>query len=149
VIDEKTGKLEEGAKPDSQNNFQGRYAIRYAWEGPIKCASPVRNRWGGPPGGQQSIGTQPATGLAFAKRGEVKLPVEIAQDVPELGLAANAVASTTTPPTDTKAPEAPKKGKKSGCCDAGGASDFTALLSGLGVAGLLLRRRRPASKRAR
>lgn len=30
-------KLEEGAKPASVNNFQGRYAIRHRWTGPVAC----------------------------------------------------------------------------------------------------------------
>ena len=32
--------LEHGATPADYNNFQGRYAIRHAWTGPIACASP-------------------------------------------------------------------------------------------------------------
>jgi hypothetical protein len=43
------GKLEQGARPDSQNNFQARYAIRHPWTGPIACAHPQRGVWGGPP----------------------------------------------------------------------------------------------------
>jgi len=141
------GKLEEGARPDSNNNFQGRYAIRYAWEGPIKCDKPRRNRWGGPSNGQQPIGTQPATGLAFAKRGSVDLPVEIAENVPELGLAMASVGSVTNPAQPAKQPDAKKK---SGCCDAGASSDFTGLLGiGLGIGALVRRRRRPAQNRGR
>ena len=30
------------------NNFQGRYAIRHPWVGPIDCENPQRGRWGGP-----------------------------------------------------------------------------------------------------
>ncbi len=142
-------KLEEGARPDSTNNFQGRYAIRYAWEGPIKCANPVRGRWGGPPNGPTPE-IQPATKLAFAKRGSVQLPAEVAQDVPELGLAASSVASVTQPTTSTTpaTPQA-KPGKKSGCCDAGGASDFTGLVGCVLGLGALVRRRRPTPRRAR
>src|SRR6185503_18306156 len=40
------GKLEEGAQPSSINNFQGRYAIRHPWTGPIACANPRRGLWG-------------------------------------------------------------------------------------------------------
>src|SRR5262249_41828192 len=43
------GKLEEGARPDSVNNFQGRYAIRHPWTGAMACQQPHRGRWGGPP----------------------------------------------------------------------------------------------------
>ena len=38
--------LEHGSRPDSNNNFQGRYAIRHPWEGAIECDNPVRGRWG-------------------------------------------------------------------------------------------------------
>jgi hypothetical protein len=137
------GKLEERARPDSVNNFQGRYAIRYPWEGKITCASPIRGRWGGPPNGQAPSDTQPATKLAFAKRGAVDLQAEIAENVPELGLAQATVGAIANP-------KVPEKGRnKTGCCDAGGSSDFTGLLGvGLGVA-TLVRRRRPRPDRAR
>jgi len=78
------GRLEERAHPDDTNNFQGRYAVRHAWTGPIQCADPVRGRWGGPPGGDEEPATQPALNLAFAPRGKVSLPNLVAQDVPEI-----------------------------------------------------------------
>ncbi|MBX3159224.1 MAG: hypothetical protein KF773_24865, partial [Deltaproteobacteria bacterium] len=78
-------KLEEGAQASSINNFQGRYAIRHKWTGPVKCTSPQRGIWGGPPDGNLPRPT-PALGLAFAPRGAVKLATSIKQDVPELGL---------------------------------------------------------------
>ena len=65
------GVLEHGARPDGLNNFQGRYAIRHAWGGPVACQSPRRGIWGGPPGGLQAT-PRPALDLAFARRG-VKL----------------------------------------------------------------------------
>jgi hypothetical protein len=34
--------LEHGATPAPINNFQGRYAIRHPWTGPITCAEPKR-----------------------------------------------------------------------------------------------------------
>src|SRR6185312_3062108 len=43
VVDAATGKLEEGARPDATNNFQGRYAIRHPWTGPIACKNPHRH----------------------------------------------------------------------------------------------------------
>jgi MYXO-CTERM domain-containing protein len=61
-------KLEQGARPDSQNNFQARYIIRHPWTGPIACAHPQRGVWGGPPNG-----TEPPVGAAskigFVARG--------------------------------------------------------------------------------
>jgi hypothetical protein len=79
------GKLEEGAQPSSVNNFQGRYAIRHRWTGPVACANPRRGVWGGPPGGalQQA---QAALNLAFASRTGVALATSIEGDVPEIGL---------------------------------------------------------------
>ncbi len=95
-------KLEEGARPDSNNNFQGRYAIRHAWEGPISCKTPVRGRWGGP---WESIRTQiadggqpkAATNLAFAPRGAMALPTVVQQDIPELALKASSTAAVAPP----------------------------------------------------
>jgi hypothetical protein len=78
-------RLEEGAQPSSINNFQGRYAIRHKWTGPIKCTAPQRNVWGGPPDGGNAKPT-PALNVAFVARGAVKLQSSIKQDVPEIGL---------------------------------------------------------------
>src|SRR5262245_8265322 len=61
-------KLEEGAKPSSVNNFQGRYAIRHRWTGPIACKDPRRNVWGGPPNVVGIAGPQAALKLAFGPR---------------------------------------------------------------------------------
>jgi len=88
VVDAKTGKLEEGARKDATNNFQGRYAIRHEWDGPIACSNPRRGVWGGPPNGQAYQPVQPARDLAFARRGAIQLPQVVAQDVPELGVKA-------------------------------------------------------------
>ncbi|HEY6033543.1 MAG TPA: DUF2330 domain-containing protein, partial [Kofleriaceae bacterium] len=74
-----TGQLDNEAKPASQNNFQGRYAIRYPWTGPITCDKPQRGIWGGPPAGQTQQGPQAATGLAFAPRGQVQLAQALAK----------------------------------------------------------------------
>jgi hypothetical protein len=63
------GKLEQGARPDAQNNFQARYAIRHPWAGPIACKEPQRGVWGGPPDGVASRGTAAATKLGFTRRG--------------------------------------------------------------------------------
>ena len=95
------GSLEHGAQPSGTNNFQGRYAIRHPWTGPIACENPVRGRWGGPPPDAQIArpGTQPAINLAFAPRGKVQLASLIAQDIPELG-----VTRGGAPPAPTPAP---------------------------------------------
>jgi hypothetical protein len=81
------GKLEKGAQPSSQNNFQGRYAIRHPWTGAVSCPRPRRGIWGGPPSGVAgTTGPKPALNLAFAPRGAVKLAAMIREAVPELGL---------------------------------------------------------------
>jgi hypothetical protein len=96
------GKLEEGAVPYPMNNFQGRYAMRHPWTGPITCANPVRNRWGGPPSHVEASmrGTQPkaATNLAFVKRGGVELASFLQRDVPELGIVGKGDRSTGVGP---------------------------------------------------
>jgi hypothetical protein len=79
------GKLEEGARPSSVNNFQGRYAIRHRWTGPVACQNPRRGIWGGPPNGGGTA-PQAALNLAFAARGEGQLATSIDGDVPEIGL---------------------------------------------------------------
>jgi MYXO-CTERM domain-containing protein len=145
------GKLEERSRPDSINNFQARYAIRHEWTGPITCKNPVRGRWGGPPNGATGGGVKPALDLAFAKRGEAKLPELVRQDIPEIEVtmvkapvgSAPPTAGTATPPTAAPpATEAPKKKSGCGCQADGGAGAALGLVGGLGVAALVTRRRR-------
>jgi MYXO-CTERM domain-containing protein len=67
------GKLERGARPDAQNNFQARYVIRHPWTGPIACKNPRRGVWGGPPGSNPwAIGgppnVKPAAKIGFLPR---------------------------------------------------------------------------------
>ncbi|CAN5897520.1 DUF2330 domain-containing protein [soil metagenome] len=135
-----TGQLEQRAKKDDTNNFQGRYAIRHAWTGTVACANPRRGVWGGPPEGvQQQIGTGgvAATNLAFAPRGQVSLPNLVAHDVPEI-----AVKQGVPLPGG-----AGFTGKPQGCgCQA---SDSGGLLLALGGLGWVLVQRSPRSRRAR
>jgi hypothetical protein len=141
------GKLEEGAQKASMNNFQGRYAIRHEWTGEIKCASPVRGRWGGPPADKQQVASGPvaATDLAFVPRGKLELAKVVRSDVPEIEVKSTASADQATAPApgDSKQPAAeptyqPKKEKKG--CAAGGTSGLTGAL-GLLFLALVLRRR--------
>ena len=143
------GKLEEGAKKDSVNNFQGRYAIRHAWTGPIKCDKPIRNRWGGPPDGVASEGVKPALDLAFAPRGKAQLATLVRQDIPEIDVKAAGAAATpsadsgTSPRTDvppTGTTYEPKKKGGCGCATDGGVG--AGGLLGLGVLLMIVRRRR-------
>jgi MYXO-CTERM domain-containing protein len=141
------GKLEEGAQPSTHNNFQGRYAIRHRWQGPITCAKPIRNVWGGPP--QEVIAktgfdnaVKPATNLAYAPRGEVQLASAVLQDVPEIDLRRGASKASTPPPAPSAGNEHAKK--KSGCGCA--STDRNGVLLGallVGASLLTQRRRRP------
>jgi MYXO-CTERM domain-containing protein len=62
------GKLDRGARPGSQNNFQARYVIRHPWTGPITCKEPQRGIWGGPPGADRPT-VRPAQKIGFFARG--------------------------------------------------------------------------------
>jgi MYXO-CTERM domain-containing protein len=151
------GGLEEGAQPAEQNNFQGRYAIRHPWTGPIRCEHPARKVWGGPPyeiaqqAGFQAPGIQPAVGLAFAPRGEVQLSRVVLRDIPELGIVAGAAA--TTPAAGSAAgsaiaPSAPPAARpagkaRSGCgCASSDGADVSGGALLLGVVVVAGRRRR-------
>jgi len=150
-------KLEEGAVAADENNFQGRYAVRHAWTGPIACEKPVRGRWGGPPAEIASkpgfqTGIKPALDLAFQPRGQIDLAKVVLQDVPEIDLKLGASrppatgATTTAPPSQgsgSAAPEGQGK-KKSGCGCA--STDRNGLLGGALLVGtsMLVRRRRRA-----
>ena len=151
------GGLEEGARPAPQNNFQGRYAIRHPWTGPIRCEHPTRRIWGGPPQeiaaqpGFQPPGTRPAVGLAFAARGQIQLAQVVRRDIPELGIAigASAAPPPKPPPAATgsgsAAPDRPAGRSRSGCgCASAYANDRGGALGGLAVvaAGVVLGRRR-------
>jgi len=134
------GRLEEGARPDSQNNFQGRYAIRHRWTGPIRCEHPQRGVWGGPwPEIAQNATTAPTPALdpAFAPRGGLELATAVTRDVPEIGLKAGAPAVEAKVP----APGTPSAAKKkAGCgCQAAAGGDLAALALALGF---VVRRRR-------
>jgi hypothetical protein len=148
------GKLEEGAKPASNNNFQGRYAIRHEWKGPIACEKPVRGRWGGPWPDVKGASSAPAAAkdLAFAPRGGVELAMLVKQDVPEIGLTMMPVRQASDEKKDpaaadagkakTEEPVAPAPKAKSCGCRVGGASRVPSaglLLCGLAL--VCLRRR--------
>jgi hypothetical protein len=166
VVDQKTHKLEEGAVASSMNNFQGRYAIRYPWVGPITCQNPIRGRWGGPPrGGMPS--TKPALDLAFAPRGGVQLAaLLVASEIPELGLrgtgsatpaeapsagsasvaSADGSASVAPPPATPPVthPNPPATSRGCGCGTNGGTSGAGGSLFAFALAALLSRKRRRA-----
>ncbi len=155
------GKLEHGAEKGSYNNFQGRYAIRYPWTGPITCKDPKRDRWGGPPSGQ-STQTRPAVDLAFAPRGQVKLAAAVLTDIPELGVTAggpepvvvatkdpapgSGSAAVAAPPTKPDTGVLPTREKQSGgCCQTSDRNEGTLAAFMLGA--LWLFRRRPSRRK--
>ena len=138
------GQLEQGARADTVNNFQARYAIRHPWTGPITCDKPARGVWGGPPTGQQiASGPIAATNLAFAPRTGVQLASAVPKGIPELGLASG-VSQASSPATPTPAEPttyAPTQPVKTGCgCD--GSGDPRGLLAIVSLVGLALVRRR-------
>jgi hypothetical protein len=77
--------LEQGAQPSGRNMFQGRYAIRHPWKGPITCSEPRRGVWGGPPGGGMPP-SRPALDTAFAPRKADLAPKLAESPVAEVGI---------------------------------------------------------------
>jgi hypothetical protein len=99
-IRDRQGALSTGAQPSTwgSNSFQGRYAIRHPWKGPITCLSPKRGVWGGPPDGlDKQSGTKPARDLAFAPRGKASLASFLVSDAADLGIRAEGATPTGAP----------------------------------------------------
>jgi len=156
------GKLEEGATESYSNNFQGRYAMRHEWKGPIECEAPIRGRWGGPPNGGGQPPVKPALDLAFATRGSMSLTQMVPDGIPELGLQSRgksvyndeiappvesgpkvpAMRPKTQLPDSMASAETKKKSSSGdGGCSSGGGSAGALWLTLL-VFGMLIRRRR-------
>ncbi|MCU0698709.1 MAG: DUF2330 domain-containing protein [Myxococcaceae bacterium] len=77
-------KLEQGAVAYGSNQFQGRYAIRYPWTGPITCSNPVRGRWGANPNGG---GVRPVPlDRTVERRRDADLGTFVESPVSELGV---------------------------------------------------------------
>jgi len=137
------GKLEEGAVSSGNNNFQGRYAMRHPWTGPIECDNPRRGVWGGPPGGGEPK-PRAASNVAFVARGGVSLPAIVQQDVPEIALKSQAPQNSGTHGNRGPIPGATDPGPR-GCggCTTGGEAASLWLLA---LPALALLRRRKASR---
>jgi len=155
------GVLESGATIEGiTNTFQGRYAVRHPWTGPVTCAVPVRNVWGGPPGGLDNGGARSALGLAYAPRKDMQLASFLrtdigALDVQATGAPPTGVGTFSLPPAEPPAiASASADGgpagtdrKRSGClgcalASADGGSAAALALSGLGGLVVFTRRRR-------
>jgi hypothetical protein len=79
-------------RPDSSNNFQGRYIIRHYWQGAVQCKDPIFNVWGGPwNSNEQYSGPTGAKDLANAPRGKVALRRVVRSALPALSLPGMAV----------------------------------------------------------
>jgi hypothetical protein len=163
------GELERGAtKTDGTNNFQGRYAIRHPWIGPIECENPQRGRWGGP-WPELGLGWQtpvaPAASVAFAPRGGVDLVDFVRSDVNELGLKpgkgplpAKLAALTpspsgeaaggppaASPPSETRPSEGPPKSSCGGCTTTTSRGNVFGSIAAIFVALVTIARRRAKS----
>ncbi|MBK9266830.1 MAG: hypothetical protein IPM54_44495 [Polyangiaceae bacterium] len=152
-------KLETGSQPGSINNFQGRYAIRHPWKGPITCENPRRGVWGGPPAGMARGQTTVAKDVAFAPRDGIKLASFVRHDVPEIHLQGAPISMSrvthpgVAPQNEAKADPAPNPQPASstptpssgcGACAIGNSANTTGFVLSIGIvmAGLLRRRRR-------
>ena len=143
------GALEQGARADTHNNFQARYAIRHAWTGPIACANPRRNVWGGPPPQEtRPSQTVAATGIAFAPRTGIALSELVKRDVPEIALTAAGASQGLLPQLPVEPPVPTGSGStarteepRGGCgCQTNGVDG--GLVAGLAGLALFTRRRR-------
>ena len=102
------GELESGAQPAATNNFQGRYAIRHPWTGPIACENPRRGVWGAPPPGvTQSQSPKSALNLAFARR-DMQL-ASFLQPGPRTGGASPGTSTGVPSPTTSGGAPAPSQ----------------------------------------
>jgi hypothetical protein len=155
--------LEKGARKDSSNNFQARYAIRHPWTGPITCDAPVRGMWGGPPKGTPAATPKAATGLAAAERKSAKLASLVKgglDDPPSWDKAAGIAADVVPPKPPAATPNEPKppaeggkpEARKSCGCELRGGEELglfgvTSLLAV--VASMFRSRTRPSRARER
>ena len=169
--DEK-GALEHGSVASSVNNFQGRYAIRHSWVGPIECKEPHRGVWGGPwydmqmGGGGGASAPVAAEKIASVPRGGIPLTGFVRSDIPEIGVKAGSGPLPEIQPAapagsgqgagqgaggggtgQGSAPQVPSGSRGCGGCvsASSGPFDFGALFLGIGalfVARSIARRRR-------
>ncbi len=147
--------IEKGARVGPVNNFQGRYAIRHPWTGPIACKEPIRNRWGGPPAGEagKDPGPLAAQKTAFAPRGQPLetflakgVQADIAPATPPQPLSAAPVPSSTSSENDAGAAQ-PSARRGCGGCTVTRESIPGSWLAGVAIALAALRRRARSTAR--
>ena len=139
------GKLDPEVRESGDwNSFQGRYAILHYWEGEVKCMRPLWDTWGGPPSGHQSDdGPTVARELAFAPR-EAKLASFVTASAhQQLKLEGEAPADERPKHTQKveKKQEAEAAGKACACSTEPSPATGVFGLLGLGLLGLVRRRR--------
>jgi hypothetical protein len=132
--------LEKGAKKDSSNNFQARYAIRHAWTGPVACSKPRRGIWGGPPAGVNgNTNPVPATNLAAAPRGAVLLAAEVKKGLDDPDSWDRAAGEFSGKPAGALGPR-----RACGCEIPGGRTTFGfAMFGAIALGAMLMLRRQP------
>ena len=131
--------LEKGARKDSSNNFQARYAIRHAWTGPISCSKPRRGVWGGPPSGVTgSTSPVPATNLAAAPRGSIKLAAHVKNGLDDVDSWDRAAGEFEGTPAGSLGPR-----RACGCDVPGGRATYGFALIGAFALGAMMLRRKP------
>jgi hypothetical protein len=132
------------------NNFQGRYAIRHPWVGPIDCKEPRRGVWGGPWYDLHVAHSGPtaAQKLASVPRGGVTLTSFVRTDVPEIGVKAGKgpLPSSAVPKTDDTSSPAPASSSGSetrgGCAGCVVGRSSTLDLGWLALLAIVIRRMR-------
>ncbi|MCB9742460.1 MAG: DUF2330 domain-containing protein [Alphaproteobacteria bacterium] len=128
---DKRGQLpEKWPQPSGVNAYQTRYVVLHPWAGPARCLTPDWGVWGPPPNGRVPAPMGPPAALSGEALPQVKLTRLLEEDVPELGLEADA-------PPDIEEGE-PDIEERGGCSTGAGAPRGLAALLGL----MVLSRRR-------
>ncbi|MEZ4335427.1 MAG: DUF2330 domain-containing protein [Sandaracinaceae bacterium] len=78
-------RLSRSARSANRNEFRVRFIAQHRWTGPVACAHPQRNRWGGRPFGLGSY--RDAEETPWPENRPVPLGAWIRDSVPQLGIA--------------------------------------------------------------
>ena len=150
--------LSHEAESSDRNNFQGRYIIKHAWDGPVDCADPQRGNWGGRHGGGPGINTSPGEtnqektsddGTDMPAPKEVNLEDEVKEDIQPLGVTSRAKNQDdgiewTGDGNDNGGSEMPGGGSGNGktACSQTGGGPLAPVFAVLGLFGAIALRRR-------